>query len=911
MNKLGLLFSFFLPLCASGQYGYITGKLYDRFGPLSDAAVVIEGTPFGTFSDENGYFAFEIDTGYYSLKIELPGYEKTTVEVELNNLDQKEIEVQLESELLDADVGVGSKTSVSQNQLESPVPIDVIHGKQFISSGQTELSTALHYLLPSFYSVKQSADDPLNLVDPISLRGLGPDQILVLINGKRRHKSALINVSDVFGRGTTTTDLNTIPITAIDRIEVLRDGASSQYGSDAIGGVINIILKNKSFTPVINTYYGTSTEGDGEVINTEFNFGLRLDRSGFVNITTAFTDHKAFNRGGRYSGQLFSVPQLENSEIARNAVYDNIDFPNQTIFELGGSRYQSGSFLLNSRLKLNKDFDFYSFGGLSYRVGEVPATYRLPYRENLNVSAIYPVGFSPIIETELIDKSLVLGLEGSVGDWLIDVSLASGTSEVDITVDNSVNPSYRILSSTGAFAGAYNYQDNIFGFEASREFEAGRSRFDVAFGGEFRVEEYRMLEGETESYENGADLFEGDSAQNNDLATGMQGYFGVAEADALKEVRTNVSFYAEVDYAIGGLLISIADRFEQYSDFGSRNNYKTALRYKFANQFLLRASYSTGFKAPTLHQQFYQRMSNPLNAVSPNVLILNSESVFELGLLVPELGLSLQPETSESYSVGFTSSLSRFLSLSVDAYSTEISDRIGLPTAVGIDELALLAQGVPESSELLELYTAFLSESGAESVTSFVNLFDTDTYGFDVELAAHYNASFANFQLRSAFSFMQTEIVGLDGLEGETVDEFYRGEASQIESSVPTHQWSSSVEMSISKLSVTLSHTRFGETEYLHPEDFEEGNWVLNENTGLVESRDQKFAAKDLFNLNIKYNIFDNLNLSLGGINITNQYPDKLTHSANIRDGVFTYSPFVRQFNLRGAYSYARLNFTL
>jgi iron complex outermembrane receptor protein len=277
MRSLAIIFILLIPWMTFAQYGYVTGKVYDRFGPLSDVRITIEDSPFATFTDENGYFAFEIDTGTYQLNIDLTGYNLVERSFRLTNLEQRALEIEMENTLMDANVALGSKSRESQNQLESPVPIDLILAEDLINTGETELAPALHQLLPSFYSSKQSADDGINMVDPVSLRGLGPDQLLVLVNGKRMHKSAFLNVSDVFGKGTAGPDLNIIPLAAIQKIEILRDGASSQYGSDAIAGVINIILKDRVAITSISPYVGTTTQ-DGELtrsisINKGFGIG--------------------------------------------------------------------------------------------------------------------------------------------------------------------------------------------------------------------------------------------------------------------------------------------------------------------------------------------------------------------------------------------------------------------------------------------------------------------------------------------------------------------------------------------------------------------------------------------------------------------------------------------------------------
>ena len=910
MKRILLWLLLLAPSLLQAQYGYITGKISDRFGPLPNVSINIENSAYGTFTDSEGYFAFEIDTGFHDLKIELPGYNKTSISIRLENLDQKDLNIQLESELLDADVGLGSKTTVAQNQLESPVPIDVVYGDQLLNTGQVELAQALHQILPGFYSVKQSGDDPINLVDPISLRGLGPDQILVLVNGKRRHKSAFLNVKDVFGKGSAGTDLNTIPISAIDRIEVLRDGASSQYGSDAIGGVINIILKNKAFDPVVSVYGGQSQEGDGQIENVEFNFGVPVGRTGYVNLTTAYMNQDAVNRGGTYTGPIYGFDVLDSNPVTRDTTLTA--FPNQTLTELGSSGYQNASIVMNSRLSLTEELDFYSFGGINYKLGNVNATYRLPVQRD-QVTVYYPKGFAPVLATEFGDQSLVLGVDGVLNEWFIDVSYGVGLSNSEITVENSNNASLDVLTPLSSFAGGYRYGHNIFNAESSREFEVGSGLIDVAFGGEFRLETYDLIDGELESYQNGNFLDSlgnvlVDTANFGSAAPGMQGYFGVSESDALEEIRSNASIYAEIDYSIGGLLVSVANRFEEYSDFGSRNNYKGAFRYAFSNQFLIRGSYSTGFKAPSLQQLFYQRASSQfIDGEFQNVQLINTETPV-IGNFLPLL-TQLEPETSESLSFGITSSLNRNVSLSIDAYNTDIQNRIGLLSRISIDDLR--SRGEEPGFEALGEIANFYEVSDIQFIELFTNLFDTRTRGIDAVLATQFNPDFATIHFNSGFNYVETQIVGLEGQEGEILEEDYRFEASQIESIVPSYQWSNTLTLTRKGVSLSIGHTRYGESEFLHPFDNDPGNWILNENTGLIETRDQRFSAKDLINLDMKVNITKFLNLTIGALNITNQYPDKLRHSDNINQGVLVYSPSIRQFDLRGAYYYTRLNFKL
>ncbi len=867
------------------QYAYITGKVYDKFGPVSNVSITIKGTPYGTYSDTEGYFAFEIDTGYHQLAVEISGYQKVEKAVLLYNLDQKELNFELENSLMDADVTTGSKSHVTQNQLESPVPIDVIKGEELVNTGQTELSQALHQLLPSFYSVKQSVDDPINLVDPISLRGLGPDQVLVLVNGKRRHKSALLNTSDIFGKGTAGTDLNTIPVLAVDKIEILRDGASSQYGSDAIAGVINIVLKSRAVDPSISVMLGETSEDDGNTKNISFNYGLNLRRRGFLTLTGSFTDQEQVNRGGDFTGQVYN---RNVSEARLDSFYSQTGFPERRLFELGSSAYQGASLIFNSAFELSDKIDFYSFGGISYKDGRVNLAYRIPADERLVVASLYPNGFAPELQTEVFDRTWTSGIKGDVNGWFLDFSYARARNIFDITVANSNNASLSFRSPTTAFAGAYKYFHDIIAFDATKTFDLGNGQMDIAFGTEYKIEEYVLLDGEPESYINGGDT----TALGIPKDAGIQGYKGIDAEDALEELRSNISVYGEVEYSVGKLLTQAAVRLENYSDFGENINYKIASRYKFFNQLLLRGSYSTGFKAPSLHQLFYQRVSTQFvdNSIQ-NVILFNTESpIFRsrLGLL------GLEPELSKSISIGITSSLSRNVSLSIDAYQTDIDDRIGLISRIDVTQQNALR--------------AISNDLGIRFIEFFTNTVDTRTTGLDAVLAAQYNSDHVSLKFNSGFSVMQTrlrdDVPLLGGMDGPEL--INRAEVARIETYVPSTQWRNSLTVTIQKIIFTLNHTRYGSTEFRSPIE----TTVLNELTGTNESLDQVFSAKHIFGADLKIRPYPKLEVTLGALNLTNEYPDQLTHSANRTLGLTPYSPSVRAFDLRGTYVYLRTSFT-
>lgn len=875
------------PYGSMAQYGYITGKISDRFGPLGNVSISIKGTSYATYTNADGYFAFEIDTGYHQLRLELTGYHPVDQPVLLDNLEQEDLELSLESNLIDADVTVGSKTTVTQNQLESPVPIDVIYGKDLLSSGQPDLASALHQLLPSFYSTKQSVDDGINHVDPISLRGLGPDQVLVLVNGKRRHKSAFLNTQDVFGKGTAGTDLNTIPLLAIDRIEILRDGASSQYGSDAISGVINIVLKNQSNTPEISSYSGLSLEEDGEAQAIGINYGFNIKGRGFVNLTAEYLDQESVNRSGSYTGPIYG-DERDQIRDSVSSFYSRANINDQSIVELGQSGYRNGSFLINSNYQIAKNLDFYAFGGLNHRVGTINTTYRFPYQIEQISFFWNELGLAPKIINEITDQYLNFGFRGDINQWFVDASYGKGRNLFEVTVEDSNNASLGFFTPFTSSAGGYQYQHDVFNLEASRIYPLNTGEFDMAFGGEYRIEGYDLIAGATESYINGGDT----TFLGTPKAIGIQGYLGVSEDNALEETRSNVSGYLELDYSVGDFLVSGALRTETYSDFGSTTNYKLATRYKFANQFILRGSYNTGFKAPTLHQIYYRRTSSQfIDGRFQDVSLVNTQTPVLGNLLSLDVGLDA--ETAESFSVGFTSGINRNISLSVDAYQTEISDRIGLVNRIG---------AVDEDTQFLFL----ISDVEAPFIEFFANLVDTRTRGIDAVLAAQYYGNKVAYNFNSSFSYYETKVTDIPD---EAEDPAFREEVSRIESFVPLYQWRNNLSTTLKGITLTLNHTRYGSTEYLNINDADPGKWVINELTDQEETRDQVFAAKDIFSADLTFRLWNKLQMTIGANNITNEYPDRVRHSEEIRNGLYPYSQRIRPFNLTGTYYYTKVNF--
>ncbi len=882
----------FATMTTQAQYGFITGKVHDKFGPLSDVNVNIKDTPYGSYTDTDGYFAFELDTGLYELTVALSGYQSSTKIIELQNLDQIEVDFELESEILDAQVSLGSKSLVNQRQLQSPVPVDVVYGKDLLQTGRPDLAQALHYLLPNFFSVRQSTAEGSDFVDPISLRGLAPDQVLILVNGKRRHKSAFLHVTETFGKGTAGTDLNAIPIIAVDRIEILRDGASSQYGSDAIAGVINIILKEKTGTARLIAQAGSTTDDGGTLTQLSFNNGFSIRKRGYFNFSGTFHQLTSINRSEAYSGTIFGDERDADTD-EREAFFGQTGFDGSRISEVGNPAIRDAALFYNAAFELTDHMDFYTFGGFSYRNGQSHSIYRFPDEQALVVPELYPLGFSPEVHADISDASISMGLRGDVNDWFLDFNFNQGSNQFDLSVFNSNNASMGIASPISAFAGGFRYGHRIFSFDATRSFVREKSHFEWSLGSVFRLENYDMLAGETGSFTDGGAI----TADGQPKAVGIQGYHGVHNDAVLEEIRSNAAAYVELDYELNErLMLEGAMRYESYSDFGDHFNYKFAGRYKVAEPFTVRASYSTGFKAPSLPQLYYRRTSTLfVDGELVEVVNFNSESSIRRLLdLEP-----LDPELSENISIGVTSSLTRNVSLSVDAYRINVKDRIVLSSRIDPADLdnADVLQLVPSGS-LMEF---------------FLNGLDTRTTGLDALLAFRFEALKGSFNLNTMYSRFVTERMGdikvANSLAGRGELVFDREDEAGLETYVPQERWWTQLKGTWERFSLMVNIHYFGSVTSLHLGDENPDNWVVNDFSREAASRDQQFASRTIVNLEASVRLTDAIDLTLGVFNLLNTYPERHTHSANQAHGVYPYSVQARQFDLTGRYIYGRMSF--
>lgn len=919
----------------------ITGKVSDsKGGALPGVSINIKGTKRGTSTEMDGSFKLNADAGDV-LVFSFIGF--TTKEVKIAD-NQSTINVMLEEALSTlSEVVVTGTRSSGRTKIDTPVPVDVIPLSQVTNNvGQVDINQILTFVAPSFQSSRQAISDGTDHVDPAQLRGLGPDQVLVLVNGKRRHQSALVNVNGTVNRGTVGTDMNAIPATSVEKIEILRDGAAAQYGSDAIAGVINIVLKkqmglsgNVSTGENITTYdknYAINfSNGQSKSVNIQdgltaqigLNYGLKLGKNGFLNITGEFVSRGATNRTGTYTGQVFPTVagQTDDQIIASKGLTRN-DFD----MRIGNSEVKGGGIVVNAALPINDNIEAYAFGGWNNKKGNAAGFFRYPNSVPLlnaaavsatglsnsivrtNVFSVYPNGFLPEINSDVTDISFAAGIRGKIAkNWNFDLSNVYGKNIFDYGVDNSVN--YTQAIGTTNFqrtfdAGGNSFSQNTTNFDLSRKYETVLSGLNLAFGAEFKVDQFGTRAGEEASWKNYNEKAVG-------VALGSQVFAGFFPKDAGTYSRNSYALYSDVELDITkAWVVSGALRLEKYSNFTQTPlNFKLATRYKLTDKIAIRGAISTGFRAPSLQQSYYSKTNTlfvTINGVQTPVesatLPNNSKAAGILG--IP----TLKPETSTNYSLGATAQLGK-LELTVDAYQIDIKDRIILTNNFTANGDANLA--------------AQLTAVGANTANFFTNAIDTRSRG--LEAVAAYSTKIGKHGLKFtlAGAFIDNEVIkGSDGKpvikasetlikSGQLANYFNREDQSRIEVASPRNKITGTLNYKFGKFGAMVRMVRFGEVVYLDPTIITEANFVANAfNNGTKETLDQTFTPKTTTDLTLNYQIHKSANLAIGANNIFDVYQDVHKHSGNMSLGRFVYSRRVQQMGFNGRFVFARINFS-
>lgn len=892
----------FLASDAQSQEREITGKVTAREtgAPLPNTNILIKGTTRGAASDTDGNFRLNIPAAGATLVISYIGYASQEIVV----TDQTVLNVSLvESAAALGMITVVGTRNLQRTALDTPAPIDVLDVREIVkNSPQVDVNQILTYVAPSFNSTRQSSADGTEHIDPASLRGLGPDQVLVLVNGKRRHNTSLVNNQQTVGNGSVGTDLNAIPTYAIERIEVLRDGAASQYGSDAIAGVINIILKSNTDEINSTVTTGVTTEGDGEFVQYNANYGFKIGQTGFFNITGEYLKRMKTNRTQNHEliifdqsalGNFFAYPFTEDPAASR--AFDDAELTRQALtrdafdFRVGDAQIENAGFFANSVVPVGDDAEFYAFGGMTYRNGKGSGFRRLPSDPTTNVESIFPNGFQPETESNIADKSIAVGLRGRLRNWNVDLSNTFGSNRFDFKVNNTVNASLGSASPTSFEAGGHEFGQNVTNLDFTRyfsePFNGAVKGINIALGGEFRVDHYQIHAGEEASYRNYGfveQVVNGNVVQVDTLfvSGGAQSFPGFRPENEVDQFRNNIAGYADIELDITDkFLLAGAGRFENYSDFGSTMNGKLAARIKPHERFALRAAISSGFRAPSLHQLYFNTVA--VDIVDGRLVetgIFTNDSRLAQFIGIPKLN----EETAQSVSAGFTASPIDNLSITVDGYLINVDDRIVLTGAFGNDEFG---EPIPELVELFK-------QVGATSGRFFTNAVDTKTKGIDVIVTYGLNAGAGNLDFSLAANFNDNKVDDAlnipPRLVGQETIYFGPQEKSLIETNNPDAKVNFTIDYRIKKFSGMLRNVYFGEVT----------------RNGFPFGVEQKHDPKVVTDVSLSYQLTHQLSLTVGGNNILDVYPDVQAFD-NSFFGVFKYAPVQHGFN--GASFFGRL----
>lgn len=917
------LYLFILLCCSVGlsaQAQVIRGEVRDSSQTITGATVSVVGQQLRIGTDANGRYEIKLPAaGTYQVTVSYIGYQTQQKSVTVAAEEVKQLDFDLINaggNNLENVVVLGSR-SAPRSRMDTPVPVDVVDIQKLTANvAQVSVNQILNFVAPSFTSNVMSLTDATDHIDPASLRGLGPDQVLVLINGKRRHTTSVININGSLGKGSVGTDLNAIPTAAIKRIEILRDGASAQYGSDAIAGVINIILNsdvNKLNASLSGGgFAGKHSDGlDGETVQANVNYGVALnDKGGFLNLSGSFDFRDFASRTTPYRGVIFTDfnnPELypnptgvdiTDEELVRRGL-DRGDFvPN-----IGQSRNRGGSLFFNSVIPVAEEAEIYAFGGLNYRNGTSTAFYRTPRQLTQNNATIYPNGFLPEINTNNLDQSFAVGIRGNLGEWKADFSNSFGRNAVEFATRNTLNASMLNASPTSFESGGYDFTQNTTNLDFSRFFEGPLSGINVAFGFENRFEKYKINPGEEASYVNYGNAINAGTPENpvyipsptgniptrfaangSPSAGGAQGFPGISADNLTNETRTSIAGYADVEVNVTDkFLVDGAVRFANYSDFGSTLNGKIAARYKFSDAFLLRGAVNTGFRAPSLHQRYFNSTSTVFidGAFVESGTFANDSRVAQL-LGIPKL----KEETSDSYSLGFTSNLGKF-KITVDGYLVNINDRV---IYTGQFSGSNAPNATPQDRELYDL----LRLANATTARFFANAVDTRTMGIDAVFS--YSTPLGNgiFRADLANTFTKTEIVGdvhasplLVGKESIYLDQASR---ILIERVTPRIKTNLSLDYSWNKWNAFVRNVYFGEIQ--QPTN--------------VEANRQTLPGRVVTDLGAGYNLTKNLKLTVGANNVFDVYPAQLLLSSQGTSGIL-YPNQAPQFGFLGRYVFTRL----
>lgn len=788
----------------------------------------------------------------------------------------------------------------NRSALETAVPVDVVSSETLQNLGVTEVNQALSIALPSFNFPRPGLSDGTDTIRPASLRGLAPDQTLVLVNGKRRHLASLVNVNTTIGRGSAAVDLNTIPSGIIESIEVLRDGASAQYGSDAIAGVVNLRLKTSSDGGDVGVTYGwressydvpvgaapagatwpspasvSRDVSDGETLTVSAWKGLPIGDTGSVTIAAEYKDQEYTERGGWDARQQY--PLVGGAFDPREATFDRFNS------WYGEPEMEQATLFANAEYEFESGAVMYGWASWQERDARSAGFYRRA-SDDRNTIEIYPDGFLPIIAPTVNDLSAAYGINWQLGVWEMDSSITYGRNEMEFTIENTLNRSLGAASPTQFDAGGFDYDQLVLNLSGVRVIDNDwfASGLNVAVGLEARRESYSITAGEPDSYRNGGVTL----ANGSPTQSGAQVFPGFRPENEVDEDREAVGAYIDLEANITQkLLASVALRGEHYSDFGENLSGKISARYDFTDTFALRGSVQNGFRAPSLQQQYFATTStNFIGGVPFDITTFPATDPVAQALGAREL----DAEESQNFSIGAVIQLGN-LNITIDAYRIDIEDRI------------VLSENLTQAN--VRDYLTSLGFIGVGGGRFFINGVDTETEGVDIVMSYPWTTDGAGrFDFTLTANFNSTDVTKVPTTEQLAALNpapvlFDRVNVLTFEEGTPENKFSLGVNWTLDRFGATLRATRYGE--------------ALSPDTAATFTsttiNDVVLSPATLIDLEGRFNITDSLRVALGADNITDEYPDPNPPVVNSTGttAFSNYSPFGRS----GRFVYGRLTY--
>ena len=957
-NFYTLIFMLLLSLPIMAQSYQVSGTVTDSDNQsLPGVSVSIKGGTSGTTTDFDGNYSLEVNNGDVLL-FTFVGFETKSVTMDGRTTQN----VQMTSGVaLDEVVVIGSRNP-NRTATETTVPVDVIGIEELITQGaQTDLNQILNYVAPSFTSNTQTISDGTDHLDPASLRGLGPDQVLVLINGKRRHTSSLVNVNGTFGRGSVGTDMNAIPTAAIERVEVLRDGAAAQYGSDAIAGVINIVMKKSTSLTVsadTGAYFSSKSGGhneggtDGEKNGIALNFGIPLgDNGGFLNFTGMYDGRNRTNRMIEWEGDIFnsynSVERVAN-DSGFNLLDLQTDFdaivgfsqtaglPSDVLFDVnnavdisdlqsalsadnteaeldargqerynynmrvGQSKFRSGKFFYNGEIPVDENTSIYSFGGVSYRNGDAAGFYRLPSQQRA-FTPVYINGFLPEIHSTIADKSFAVGIKSMIGEWNIDFSNSWGTNSFDYNIQNTSNATMQYATPTDFNAGGFAFTQNTTNFDMSRFYQDIMSGLNFAFGAEFRVEKYEIFAGEEASYakyDTNGDVWNINDPDSFEVTD----FFGRARPGG-SQVFPGFS----PDNAVNKTRNSIASYLDVEADITEGFTLSGALRYENYNDFGSTLNFKLATRLELTDNLALRASANTgFRAPSLHQLNFNSTSTIFVDGIPTDVG-TFSNDSRAAQLLGIPQLKEEESKSASIGFTGKLPD-LNLSFTVdgyfiAIDDRVVYTgsfKPTNDGSPADELLKQLLAQANAGSAAFFANAIDTESYGVDVVIT--HKANFSNSNLRTDFSatFGKTEQVG----------DIHASDILEDAGLVDTYFDEASriyLEEAVprTKMNLTFNYNFNKFNIMFRNVYFGEVTEATN-----TEANQQIFGSKIVTDLSLSYAATESLRFTVGSSNIFDTYPDEAIE-ANRSSGRFNYSRRSQQFGANGRFAFARMTFTL